>query len=132
MSVVVCRFTSLDGLGAVKEQQPIEVLRALVAVGRYSVWDATKSHRIAKTITRLYDWGYLQRDQSLGFPWSKVVLTPKGEAAMAAGRIDPPKPAPFVCRVCGKKPGRHVIVHGEGESEEYTCAPCYLAASGGA
>ncbi len=90
--MIVCKFTSLDGLNAVKQGQPIEVLRAMVAAGRFSVWDATRSHRLAKTITRLYEWGILERgkDTDLGFPWTKVVLTPAGQAAIESGVVVPP------------------------------------------
>lgn len=73
----------LDELKPKSQRNPVRVLRMLYASGRFSVFEATASPAIAKTMDWLYDNGYFKTDNSCGYPWTKVVKTPKGESLIA-------------------------------------------------
>jgi hypothetical protein len=119
-TVHICSFTSgLDEMKRREQRDPLTVLRALAARRRFSSFEASANMDIARTITKLFKWG-LVRSTGGAYPWTAHEITEKGRAALDAGKVEPPRKAAFICRDCGRKPGRHVIVHGDGPEEAYT------------
>jgi hypothetical protein len=50
------------------------VLAVLREQPRFSVWDATATPKIAKTLDRLKANGRIRYDQSEGYPWSRAIV----------------------------------------------------------
>jgi hypothetical protein len=76
----VCLLT--EGLDAMKrkdQRDPKKVLKVLYECKRFSVFEATANPTIAKMMTELVQGGYIEVDNSPGYPWSNVKLTPKGQ-----------------------------------------------------
>jgi hypothetical protein len=126
---VVCSLSAgLDDMKRKDQRDPIKVLRVLSQIKRFSVFEATDNAVIARTMTKLFDWG-LAASVGGAFPWTNVEVTPKGLTALEAGQYEPPPPPPFICQACGREPqGRHVM-DGPGEGK-YTCAECWLRSKG--
>lgn len=86
-SIIVCSFTEgLDEMPRRKQRDIVEVLRVLEASPRkrFSVFDATANQTIAVTMTRMVHEGYIETDNSCGYPWTKYKLTDKGHEAIKA------------------------------------------------
>ena len=95
MSAIICSFTSgLDDMRRADQTDPIKVLRVLEKCGRFSVFEATANDAIARMMTRLYHKALIYRgkryggpmlkmDHSMGYPWTKVVLTDAAKALLA-------------------------------------------------
>lgn len=84
-SIILCSFTEgLDELPRRKQASIVEVLRAMEAMPskRFSVFEATANITIARTLTRLVKEGYIETDNSCGYPWTKFKLTTKGLQAI--------------------------------------------------
>lgn len=93
--IIICSMgAGLDDMRRKDQSCPIKVLRVLKASGRFSVFEATANIKIARLIQRLYhcelvfngkSFGgpMLAHDDSLGFPWTKVVLTNAGQTLLA-------------------------------------------------
>ena len=64
-----------------RKQTARAVLAALKSDGRLSVFDATGSAKVARTLDRLEHRGAYRTDK-LGFPWLAVHLTDVGEAML--------------------------------------------------
>jgi hypothetical protein len=127
----VCYFGSaLDEMKRRDQGNTVKVLRVLSGIKRFSVFDATANDVIARTMTHIHhDWELI-RETGGEFPWIEFELTEAGRAALDDPNWQPPKPAPYICRECGKVPGRHAVVHGDHEkpTAQYTCAGCALKA----
>jgi hypothetical protein len=79
----LCFFgEGLDRMKKKDQGSPRKVLRVLHGCKRFSVFEATENQKIAHTMQRLKDEGYIEVDNSPGYPWSNVALTPKGFALM--------------------------------------------------
>jgi hypothetical protein len=68
----------LDEMKLKKQKDPVAVARVLHEQGRFSVFEATANPTIASTMDWLANNGWLDLDNSPGFPWTKVKLTEKG------------------------------------------------------
>lgn len=80
-AVHICSFSvGLDEMTRKDQRQPAKVLRVLHQAGRFSVFEATANQTIANTMTYLNKHGYIEIDNSPGYPWSKVKLTAAGFA----------------------------------------------------
>jgi len=80
----VCSFSALGDLPRKAYGNPQAVLAAMVRAGRFSTFEVSDNQRLARTVTALYhDLGWLKLNNDLGYPWTKVVLTPAGAAAIA-------------------------------------------------
>lgn len=80
-SIILCSFTEgLDEMPRRKQRDIAEVLRVLEANPRrrFSVFEATANQTIAVTMTKLVHEGYIETDNSCGYPWTKYKLTAKG------------------------------------------------------
>lgn len=91
MRAILCSFTTaLDDMKRSDQRDHLKVLRVMAGAGRFSVFEATANPTVARTVTHLYhrsqaDGGpLLKHDESMGYPWTKVVLTDAGRAALAA------------------------------------------------
>lgn len=87
-TIFFCSFTEgLDDMPRRKQADTAEVLRVLEANPRkrFSVFEATANMTIARMMTRLVHEGYIETDNSCGYPWTKYKLTDKGRAAAAIG-----------------------------------------------
>lgn len=93
-SFIVCSFSGgLEDMKRKDQGDVAKVLRVLKASGRFSVFEATANETIARMMTRLShkgcsivrdgvrtDYGKLiETDNTMGFPWAGVKLTPAGE-----------------------------------------------------
>ncbi len=93
-TVFVCSFSAgLDDIPRNKRGNRKVILTVLNKAKRFSVFEATFSPAIAKTLDALFKEGYLE---SLGgdFPWTSVRLTKKGldflrEGAALCAACDP-------------------------------------------
>lgn len=95
MSAVLCSFTGgLDEMRRADQSNPVKVLRALEKAGRYSVFEATANDTIARMMTRLYHKALIYRgkkyggpmlkmDHTMGYPWSRAVLTDAAKQLLA-------------------------------------------------
>ena len=72
-AIYVDSFTTLDDLKPRQEGHDGMVLEALRQARRFSIFDATRTRRLAETIMRLTESGRLETDNSVGYPWIKVV-----------------------------------------------------------
>lgn len=63
------------------------VLRVLNAHKRFSVFEATANLGIANTMTELVQEGYIETDNSCGFPWTNCELTKKGRELIMQKKI---------------------------------------------
>lgn len=80
----VDNFSSgIDDLPAKKQGDPAEVLRVLEQCKRFSVFEATATQRIAKTMDYIFK-AELVRATGSAFPWTRVELTDKGRELIAA------------------------------------------------
>jgi len=94
-AVIVCSFSAgLDDMRRADQTDPVKVLRVLERSGRFSVFEATANDAVARMMTRLYhkaliyrgkNYGgpMLKQDQSMSFPWTKVVLTDVAKQLLA-------------------------------------------------
>ena len=92
-AVYLCSWDA--GLGYMKkgdQKYSKKVLAALHACGRFSVFEATENRVIAKMMDSLVKEGYIEVDNSPGYPWSNVRVTKKGMAY--AGLKDEPQEKP--------------------------------------
>jgi hypothetical protein len=78
--VHVCSFTSLDALPARRHGDPHAVLRAILQAGRFSVFDAVASRKLAASLQYILDNGWVTSTNAT-FPWTYVTLMPEGERA---------------------------------------------------
>lgn len=95
MRIIVCSFSNgLDDMKRKDQADPVKVLQVLVKAGRFSAFDATANMTVARTITNLYHKALTYRgksysgpllklDNTMGYPWTKVVLTDAGTALLA-------------------------------------------------
>ena len=67
----------LDELPIRKQKSITEVLRVLHECGRYSIFEATATQYIAKTMDAIIKRGYVETENA-GYPWTKAKLTEKG------------------------------------------------------
>lgn len=75
------RFSAgLDDLTRRQQGSDEAVLRVLDRTGRFSIFEATDNDTIARTMTRLQRAKFIETDNSCGYPWTKVKLTPAGRA----------------------------------------------------
>lgn len=81
-SVHLCSFTSLDDLPKRLYKDPVAVLKALAQVKRFSVFEATSSMVLAKTLDRLLREG-LYKDAGGTYPWIEIELTEEGHRLIA-------------------------------------------------
>jgi hypothetical protein len=78
----VCQFTTLDDVRRKDEGDARLVLAALSHVGEFSVFDATRTAKMARTMDFICASGWIKRTP-LGYPWVKCELTDAGQAALA-------------------------------------------------
>lgn len=90
MTAILCSFSDgLDDMPRKQQADPIAVLRVLKRAGRFSAFEASDNMVIARTITNLFHKSLMGRgrmlemDNSMGYPWTKVVLTPAAEQLLA-------------------------------------------------
>ena len=95
MTAILCSFTDgLEDMRRADQSNPVMVMRILVASGRFSVFEATANDTIARMMTRLYHKTLIYRgkkypgpllkmDHSMGYPWTKVVITESGKALLS-------------------------------------------------
>jgi hypothetical protein len=82
--MIVDRFTSgLDDLSGKQQGNEGAVLQVLDQCKRFSVFEATATDRIARTMDYVFKAG-LVRDTGGSFPWTKVELTEEGRAKLDA------------------------------------------------
>ncbi|APW37639.1 hypothetical protein RD110_10920 [Rhodoferax koreense] len=92
--MIVCSFSGgIDEMKRADQRDPVKVLRVLVRDGRYSCFDASANLTIARTITNMHHKALiyggkkygrvLKLDNTLEYPWSKVVLAEGGERLLA-------------------------------------------------
>lgn len=75
------RFSEgLDDLTQKQQRSEIEVLKCLSKMDRFSIFEATANQGIAGTMDSLMSKKLITVDNSCGFPWSTVSLTPNGLA----------------------------------------------------
>lgn len=74
-------FSSFNHLTQRQKKSPIWLLRSLYPKGRFSVFEATESNSIAKSFSKLSEWGWIK---NLGgqYPWIEVEVTEKGAKAL--------------------------------------------------
>jgi hypothetical protein len=78
-AVHICTFSASVGEMKKGDQRYADkVLAVLAKEGRFSVFEATENDVIAKTMTWLLEQGYIEVDNSMGFPWSEAKVTEKG------------------------------------------------------
>ncbi len=78
--VHICRFSSLDELGPRQRKNPRAVLAALAKAKRFSAFEMDAA--LGGTVSGLKDGGFITTDISCGFPWTKVEITPAGQALL--------------------------------------------------
>lgn len=61
-----------------------KVLDCLKSSPRFSIFDATANMRIAKTMSAAVKLGYIEIDNSEGYPWSNALITDKGSEFLNA------------------------------------------------
>lgn len=71
-AIRVDSFTSLDDIPKSHERED-HVALALRSCRRFSIFDATRSARMANVLTNLIKSGRLVTDNSTGYPWITVV-----------------------------------------------------------
>jgi hypothetical protein len=84
MSIIICRFSDrIEDMRRNDQRRPVAVLRVLDKCKRFSVFEATGNAVIARTMTNLFDRGYVK---SIGgaFPWTEVEITEAGRKLMQA------------------------------------------------
>jgi hypothetical protein len=97
--VHICRFSAgLDDLTRKQQADHIAVLRVLKRTGRFSIFEATDNPVIARMMTRLTSKSLItvasdgvktvrglmvNTDNSCGYPWTKVTLTPAAEQLLS-------------------------------------------------
>lgn len=89
-AILIDNFSSAIGEMKRKDQRnPLKVLRVLLAHPKFSVFEATDNRTIAKTLDGLQDQGLIEHidRETMGYPWTKVRVTDKGHAALAASKI---------------------------------------------
>ena len=72
----------LEDLTRRQQRDKAQVLRVLHRHGRFSVFEATANQVIAKTMDAICANGLVETDNSVGYPWTKVKLTPAGLALL--------------------------------------------------
>ena len=82
--VHICYFSALDDIPKKKHGDWRFVLAILAKVGRFSVFEATESRKLANTLMFLEREGMIS-SETFAYPWVKVTITPKGQAALTAG-----------------------------------------------
>ena len=108
--IFVCSFSAgLDEMPRALQANAVAVLAVLKKAGRFSVFEATANDTIARMMTRLCYKGYstvrdgvrtdygrlIETDNSCGYPWTKVKLTPAGERLLSESTpTEPPKKQP--------------------------------------
>lgn len=85
-AVYIDCFTSLDDIKGKDEGNLQLVLRTIMkAGGRFSIFDATRTQRMASTMTAIEGSGWTLRDeQRSAYPWVYLKLTPAGENALSS------------------------------------------------
>jgi hypothetical protein len=84
--IFIDRFSvGLDELTRKQQRDKYTVARVLVEHGKFSVFEATANQTIARTVDWLLNTsGWFTTDiESIGYPWTKVMLTDAGKAALA-------------------------------------------------
>lgn len=84
-ALFICSFAEgLDEIPQAKARDHVHVLRVLDRLPRkrFSVFEATANQRIATSMTRLVQEGYIATDNTCGYPWTKYTITEKGRAAL--------------------------------------------------
>jgi hypothetical protein len=78
----LCRFSALDDLPAKQRSDPRAVLRLLAETGRFSCFEVDR--RLADTLVHIegHGWAVFHHNGD-DYPWTRVSLTPAGEAEMA-------------------------------------------------
>jgi hypothetical protein len=74
-------FTTFNHLTQRQKGSSIWLLRGLYPRGRFTVFEATETNAIAKSFSKLWEWGWV-RDLGGQFPWVEVEVTPKGAKAL--------------------------------------------------
>ncbi|QDP57355.1 MAG: hypothetical protein Unbinned3696contig1008_33 [Prokaryotic dsDNA virus sp.] len=77
-------FTALPEMTRKQQRDHVFVLRALSGANRFSVFDATETEDIEKTMTAITEKGWIKTDNSLGYPWVAFEITDAGKSAMGA------------------------------------------------
>lgn len=79
-------FTALPELTRKQQRDHVLVLRALSGTDRFSVFDATETQEIARTMTAIESKGWIKTNTSIGYPWVAFEITDVGRAEMGAGQ----------------------------------------------
>ena len=59
----------------------------------FTVFDATQHASLARTLDAMHNAGYLDYDnKTRGFPWTRAIVTPKGEQWIERATPPPDKP----------------------------------------
>lgn len=72
----------LEELTRKQQRDRVRVARLIAEAGRFSVFEATSSKEIARTIDAIGEAGWFVFDESIGYPWVKVTLTDEGRKAL--------------------------------------------------
>jgi hypothetical protein len=84
-AMYVDRFTSLDDIKGRDESNALLVLASIIKNGGcFSVFDATRNVRMARTMRIIESSGWTKRvEPECSYPWIKIELTDAGKAALA-------------------------------------------------
>jgi hypothetical protein len=82
----LCQFTTLDDVKRKDEGSAEIVLEALSRQREFSVFDATRTPKMAKTMDYIVAQGWINRVGDAPYPWQEFVLTDKGRAVLAGTR----------------------------------------------
>ena len=83
-AVHVCSFSTLDDLPKKSYGDRQAVLRAICEVGRFSVFEATSTLKLAKTLDFLGQ-NKLYKTTGGEYPWVEVKITRAGKKFLATG-----------------------------------------------
>jgi hypothetical protein len=86
----------LEELPKKQQKDMYEVARRIAKEGRFSVFDATATRALARTMDRIGREGWFTNHPLGGFPWVGVTLTDKGREALEKKGAS--------CEVCAAPP----------------------------
>jgi hypothetical protein len=94
-AIFICSFSSgLDDMPRKDQRDIAKVLRVLEQCGRFSVFEATDNQTIATTMTKLFQSGLIETDNSCGYPWTMVNLTDAGKRYLQDAQPNNTDPQP--------------------------------------
>lgn len=74
----ICNFSALGELPKKDYKNMLAVLKVLERVGKFSCFEINGA--LALTMTRIINMEMIECDNSIGYPWTLVKLTDKGNS----------------------------------------------------